>query len=106
MRSQLALSEDIAARVLASGMMKGTSEKAILKKIKTFLTPERTKTHGRPIYRQEAEDCGLEVEMVAADEPHWDCVYDLYIRTNNLVQTDASKCIESQEHSYSTSVTY
>ncbi|MFL5781245.1 MAG: SDH family Clp fold serine proteinase [Thermoleophilaceae bacterium] len=101
MRSQLALSQDIAARVLASGMMKGKAQKTILNKIKTFLTPERTKTHGRPIYREEADDCGLNVEMADPDAQHWACVYDLYIRSNNFVQTEVSKCIESREHSYS-----
>ena len=104
MRAQLALSEDIAARVLADGMMKGRTQKTILNKIKTFLTPERTKTHGRPIYRDEAAACGLNVEMADPDAQHWACVYDLYIRTSNFVQTEASKCIESGEHSYSTGV--
>lgn len=101
MRSQLALSEDIAARLLKSGMMQKTSQAQILKKIKTFLTPERTKTHGRPIYRDEAASCGLNIDMADPDAQHWACVYDLYIRTNNFVQTDQAKCIESEEHSYS-----
>lgn len=104
LRAQLELSEDIAARVLASGMLKGQTEKAILKDIKMFLTPERTKTHGRPIYRTEAEECGLKIDLVDADSPEWGSLYDLYIRTNNLVQTTALKCIESGKHSYSVGV--
>jgi hypothetical protein len=102
LQSQLELSEDIAARVLASGMMKGTAKKTILKNIKMFLTPEQTKTHGRPIYRDEAKNCGLNIDAAEADSDSWSNVYDLYIRTNNLVQTNASKCIESATHSYST----
>ncbi len=106
MRAQQALSEDISARVLASGMMSGTDEKAILKKIKTFLTPERTKAHGRPIYPDEAEECGLAIDKTDPRASHWECVYDLYIRTNNFVQTAASKSIESEHHSYSVAAPY
>jgi len=106
MRAQLALSQDIAARVLASGMMHGKSQRTILSRIKIFLTPERTKTHGRPIYRDEADDCGLNIEMVDPHGVDWERVYELYIRTNNYVQTSASKCIESAEHSYYSSPPY
>lgn len=101
MQSQLDLSQDIAARVLASGMMKGKKETTILKEIKMFLTPEQTKTHGRPIYRDEAAKCGLNVEAADPEAETWGATYDLYIRTNNLVQRRAAKCIESFTHSYS-----
>lgn len=100
MRAQLALSEDIAARVLASGMMKGQNQKDILKHIKIFLTPERTKTHGRPIYRDEASGCGLNIDLADPDAEYWACVYELYLRSNNYVQTEHAKCIESEQHSY------
>ena len=106
MRAQQALSEDISARVLASGMMAGTDEKAILKKIKTFLTPERTKAHGRPIYPDEAKECGLAVDKTDPRASHWECVYNLYIRTNHFVQTVSSKCIESEDHAYSVAAPY
>lgn len=102
LQAQLDLSQDIAARVLASGMMSGTSKKEILKKIKMFLTPEQTKTHGRPIYRDEAAGCGLDIDAADPDSESWGNIYDLYIRTNNLVQTSTSKCIESATHSYTT----
>jgi hypothetical protein len=101
MRSAMDLAEDIAKRVLISGMMRGTAEKTVVGQIKTFLTPERTKTHGRPIYRDEASACGLNIEIAEPDSPYWPHVYELYIRTNNLVQTRVAKCIESAEHSYS-----
>lgn len=104
LQAQLDLSQDIAARVLETGMMAGTSKKDILKKIKMFLTPEQTKTHGRPIYRDGAAACGLNIEAADAESDSWSNIYDLYIRTNNLVQTSASKCIESATHSYSTMV--
>lgn len=101
LRSAMDLSQDIAARVLASGMMEDTAEKDILRKIKMFLTPERTKTHGRPIYRDEAAECGLVIDQADPESQFWDTVYALYIRTNNSVDTNVAKCIESAEHSYS-----
>jgi len=52
----LELSEDIAIRTLGSGMMKGVLD--IRKKIMKFLTPEETKTHGRPICRDDAMRAG------------------------------------------------
>jgi hypothetical protein len=98
-RAALALSEDIAARSLASGMMKGESEADIKKKIDIFLTPKRTKTHGRPIYRSEAVTCGLAVET--RDDPaFWDLVSELHVRTTNFVSTVAAKCFESKDHSF------
>lgn len=103
-RAQLDLSQDIAVRVLASGMMAGKKEGEILKKIKMFLTPEKTKAHGRPIYRDEGADCGLNIDAADPDSDSWSRIYDLYIRTNNLVQGRAAKCIESATHSYSVAV--
>lgn len=99
-RAALSLSEDIAIRTLATGMMKGTSESDIKKKLEIFLTPKRTKTHGRPIYREEALGCGLEIEPKDVKNKFWKLVYELYIRTNNFVSIKAAKCIESKEHSF------
>lgn len=99
-RAALSLSEDIAIRTLSSGMMKGISEDDIKKKIKIFLTPERTKTHGRPIYGKEALSCGLGIELKDIKEKFWTLVYELYIRTDNFVSTTAAKCIESKNHSF------
>lgn len=100
LRSAIELSKDIAARLLGTGMMSKRAEKTIMDKIKMFLTPEQTKAHGRPIYRDEAHKCGLNIESAEPDSDFWSMVYALYIRSNNLVQTEASKCIESVEHSY------
>lgn len=99
-RAALALSEDIAIRTLASGMMKGMSSSVIKKEIEIFLTPKRTKTHGRPIYREEALKCGLRIESRDVKDKFWRLVYELYIRTNNFVSKKAAKCIESENHSF------
>lgn len=88
-RAQLALSEDIAIRYLGTGMMTGASQKTIKEKIQIFLTPEHTKTHGRPIYAKEALQCGLAVEIADTRTRLWQHVYELYIRTNEFVSRDA-----------------
>ena len=99
-RAAISLSEDIAIRTLASGMMEGASEKDIKKKIEIFLNPKRTKTHGRPIYAKEASDCGLKIELRDTKERFWELLYELYIRTDNFVSTKAVECIESRKHSF------
>lgn len=100
MRSALELSEDIAIKALQTGMMNGEKPVDIKKKIQIFLTPEQTKTHGRPIYADETGKCGLTVELLAADEKLWQLIHRLYARTNHLVSTGASKCIESATQSF------
>lgn len=99
-KSALALSDDIAVRALESGMLKGTDQATIRQKIHTFLSPTRTKVHGRAIYRTEAEQCGLKIESVDPKESPWQMTYELYIRLNNYVSTRALKCLESKKHSF------
>jgi len=104
-RAALSLSEDIAIRALASGMMNGMSDDDIKNKIKIFLTPESTKIHGRPIYGNEALSCGLGVELKDVKDKFWNLVYELYIRTDNFVSTTRiAKCIESKNYSFVASI--
>lgn len=101
MRSALELSEDIAIKALQTGMMKNMKPDDIKKKIQIFLTPEQTKTHGRPIYADEAGKCGMMVESLANASKLWHLIHRLYTRTNHLVSTGASKCVESATQSFS-----
>ena len=61
-KSAQELSENVATKCLKGGLMKGLSEKAIKKKIEPFLKPKYTKVHGRPIYHDVAEQCGLNIK--------------------------------------------
>lgn len=99
-KAALALSEDIAIRTLESGMMSGVPPKKIKEQIKIFLTPERTKIHGRPIYRDEASKCCLKIEGVDNKEKFWQLVYELYVRTDNYVSTQVAKSIESKDYAF------
>lgn len=100
-KTALALSEDIAIKALKTGMLSNLSEKEIKKKIKIFLTPEKVKTHGRPIYARDALKCGLNIEIKDLKSKFWQLIYELYVRLNNFVSTNnIAKCIESKEHSF------
>jgi hypothetical protein len=98
--SAIELSKDISIRALKTGMLSGLEEKEIESQIQVFLTPESTKTHGRPIYKDIAKQCGLEIEEIVPKTEVWNLIYELYIRTNNYVSNEAVKCIESKDHSY------
>lgn len=100
MESAMALAEDISATLLASGMMQGVGANDVKQRIQMFLSPEKTKTHGRPIYRQQAAGCGLAIEEQEVKDRAWNLVYELYIRTNWFVSNRVSKCIESELHSF------
>jgi len=104
-RMAIELSEDIAIKSLASGMMKGSSKTKIRRDIKVFLEPEFTMSHGRPIYAGEALKCGLRVESIGLKEGTWEPIYELYVRSNYFVSTIASKCIESATDSFAAEVT-
>lgn len=100
MKAALSLSEDIAIKYLGSGMMKGLRNNKIKEKIRIFLTPERTKAHGRPIYRDEAKRCGLKIEAKNVDEKIWQLIYELYLRTDFFVSGRASKTIETKNNAF------
>lgn len=95
-KSIIALSKDISIKALKSGMMKGHSEEDIEKKIVGFLTPETTKSHGRPIFRDAARDMGLIVEDIDPKVDFEKYIYELYIRAKFFADSGVSKLIESK----------
>jgi ClpP class serine protease len=99
-RAAIALAEDIAIRSLKTGMMKGLSNNVIKQRIKLFLSPEKTKTHGRPIFVDDAKRSHLNVAVEQVRGALWSNINELYIRTNHYVSSKVSKCIESKEHSF------
>jgi len=104
MRSAVELSQDISVKALKSGMMSSMTEKEIKQKIHIFLTPEKTKTHGRPIYQDEAKLCSLNIDYLDHQSELSHMLHELYIRTGNYVSTRAKKCFESKEYSFSVPV--
>jgi hypothetical protein len=100
-KSAQQLSESIAIKSLQTGVMKGKATSKIKAKIKPFLDPKFTKVHGRPVYYDIAEKCGLNIKLYELKSPMWRAVWELYVRINNAVSTGAAaKIIESLEHHY------
>jgi hypothetical protein len=94
------LSESIAITCLRSGPFSQMSERVIRDKMKPFLNPEFTKVHGRPIYHDVAQKCGLNVKLHDMKSEFWQVVWRLYVRLNYVVTHQYSKIIESAEHSW------
>ncbi|MCX6152158.1 MAG: hypothetical protein NTX22_16650 [Ignavibacteriales bacterium] len=96
------LSESIAIKYLKLGMMSKEGVRDIRKKIKPFLSPLETKSHGRPIFFKQAIDCGLKVSEIELDSEQWHKIWELYLRTDHLLNRDIAKVIESKnDHFYS-----
>ena len=79
-------------------MMNGKSSDEIKRLIASFLTPAKTKTHGRPIYAKDARVCGLNV--VEKDQEFWSLASQIRVRTNHFVSTMASKALESKDYAF------
>lgn len=104
-RDLMDLSEDIAIKILKSGMMKNQSKTAIRKKIGLFLDPKQgTITHSRSISREEASNCGLKIEKLDVHSEKWKAIYELYTRTQHYVNGPyACKCVESLDEVFAVS---
>ncbi len=107
------LSKDIAIRYLKITTFPTLKERkdgfadtseCIENKIKKFLMPEETFSHGRPITFQEAQQIGLKVELIAKTDPRWDLLLKIYTRTNFVVQNSQTiKLIESPDYNFALS---
>ena len=105
-QSLIQLAESISIKILKSGMMTGVEEDEIKHKIQVFLNPEAgTISHGRPIYTEEAESCGLVVEKIDISSDQWKSIYELYVRTERFVSSQACKAVESAEDAFHVSLT-
>ena len=99
-KSAQELSDSIAIRTLASGMMKSRSESYIRGKIKPLLDPAYSKAHGRPIYPDVAKQCGLSVDVQDLRSGVWSKIWELYSRLDYLVSTAGCKVVESGNELY------
>lgn len=95
------LSESVSVKALKAGMMQGQSESKIRSRIAMFLSRNKTNSHGRPIYRDDAAKCGLKIREFEVRSEEWRDIFALYSRLDNFVSTTVSKVIESELHSLS-----
>jgi hypothetical protein len=100
-RSLIDLAENIAVKALRSGMLSGKKDTEIKKAIEVFLNPSAgTLSHGRPIYAQEAEACGLKIANMDVKSSMWRDTYELYVRLEQFVSMKACKTVESIRESF------
>ena len=98
------LGKDIVIQALQTGMLKDLGRDEIEQKIELLLDPEKTMSHGRPIYWKTAsEEMGLNIEHVDNLDPLWQDVYEVYVRSYHYVSQAACKLIETIEHHFSVS---
>ena len=99
-RSILSLSPDIAVKSLKTGMMSKLNQAQIKKNIMPFLLPQETKVHGRPIFIKQAKECKLKIGELDLRSEIWDDIWDLYLRTDYVVNHQYAKIVESDEDEY------
>lgn len=100
-RSFIALADDIAIKVLSTGMMSSKTFEEIRKKIQIFLNPGAgTHAHGRPIYSAEAQQSGLIIDSLDVNAKLWERIYELYLRTEIFVNMSNCKVVESKEEGF------
>ena len=85
-------------------MMSKLSENEIKNRIKPFLSPLKTKSHGRPIFFDEAKKCGLKVDVIDIESNLWQLLWKLYLRTDYVLRKDCAKIIESRNHQFNVGV--
>jgi ATP-dependent protease ClpP protease subunit len=103
-KSSQNLAADIAVKELKSGMLAKLSVKNIRERIKPFLDPKHSISHGRPIYHNIAKQAGLNVECLDYRSDLWRSIWSLYIRLNFVVgNIESAKVIESLFTEYTAS---
>ena len=72
-----------------------------MKNIKVFLNPAAgTKSHSRPIYREQARTAGLQIEDLDVQSDEWKTMTELYTRLESFVSHQSSKLIESKDEAF------
>jgi hypothetical protein len=100
LEQEMELSEKMAVQLLQTGMLKGKSRRDICRRIKIFLNPEETLEHGRPIYREEVQKCGIITREIKLDSIMWDDVWSLQMRYDFIMSHELGKIVETAEDSY------
>lgn len=105
-RSINELSSDIAKKVLKKCMMKGVTLKEIEKVIKIFIDPEKSKTHGRPIFFSDIEKVDkngyFKIERLDMESDLWQTITSYHMRVVHSLRVNKRfKLIESEETSLS-----
>jgi membrane-bound ClpP family serine protease len=101
LRSASELAEDIAVKALKTSMMARLSETTIKEKVRPLTQTSETKSHGRPIYYEEAKSMGLHVRLMRKNSRKWKAIRRLYTRLDWQVTHKVAKIIEANGLTYS-----
>lgn len=102
LRTAQQLAVSIAVDALQKSMMQGMSEAEVRDRIKPFIDPSITSSHGRRISLETARDSGLRTEEISLREKRWNLLWELFIRADYYVTIKASKVVETKEHHFET----
>ena len=102
LRTAIELSKKIAISSLEKGMMSGKNKADIEEKIKPFIDPNFTKSHGRGITSEQAKECDLNVVEIDPNTELWKAVWGLYLRSKYVVNTitTGGKLVETLSDSF------
>lgn len=101
LKSAQQLSEDISIKLLQTGMMYGVGEDVIRSRIRPFLIQEETASHGRMLAARRAKKCGINIGIIDLKSRLWDTVWELYVRSDWIVNQRSAKIIESAQSALS-----
>jgi hypothetical protein len=98
------LSSDIAVKVLKHCMMRKVNQREVKKVINIFTDPEKSKTHGRPIFGSDIERVDknryFNIECVKTTDKIWQNITEYHMRmVAHMRGNQIVKVIESEEDS-------
>jgi len=94
-RREVELSKKIAGSLLSSGMLKGQPKAKIDRCMKTFIDPDVTGSHGRPIFPDAAGQAGLTIDKIQSTEAVWRPLWEYYWRATWAVTNRHAKLLET-----------
>jgi len=95
LRAASDLTVDVAVKALANSMMSGKSKATIRSKIASLTEAAEKKSHGRPIFYDEAKRIGLRVRLMKKRSQKWNALRRLYTRLDWLVTNRTAKILEA-----------
>ncbi len=105
LKTAQALSESIAISSLKRGMLNGKTDEQIKERIKRFIDPEQTMSHGRALNMEICNDCGLNIEEIPLESELWKIVWHIYLRSKHVVdRTNAVKSLDTVEENFTITI--
>lgn len=95
------LTREMAWKLLACHQMKGKSKSWITKRISIFTDTDKTLEHSRPIFSEDANGAGLNVQVEEAGSKTWKPLRELHARCSHYLSRGLAKLVESQDRSLS-----